>query len=130
MKPGSLEQKIDAGLKRIDADIRERLVVFDGGPELLSWCDAHRHHEDEPYIGCPLCHDQFVPLAEVERLREALGFYAEKKNYAWEVVYGGGENAEPGEGVGSRWTSECPVAEDYGSLARAALSPPDEEERE
>lgn len=73
---------------------------------------------------CPKCgfwHDG--GCAKPETLRDlALEFYADKRNYAWEVAYGGGENAEPGEGVGSRWTANCPVAEDFGARARKALN--------
>lgn len=44
-------------------DINERLIMFDGGPELMSWYDRHRLHRDEPYIGCPFCRDQFERVA-------------------------------------------------------------------
>lgn len=53
-------QVIEDALRRLDADVRQRLRIFDGGPELMSWENAHRLHRDEPYIGCPFCQDQFV----------------------------------------------------------------------
>lgn len=80
---------------------------------------------------CPVCDVEAVGVAyrlesehdrKVAELREALKFYAERRNYGWEVAYGGGENAEPGEGVGSRWTVDAPVAEDGGACARGVLA--------
>jgi hypothetical protein len=75
------EQELRARL-RIAEDTLQRLIVFDGGGELMSWQSAHRKHKTEPYIGCPFCHDQFVPaarLAELEadnkRLRELLSHW-------------------------------------------------------
>ncbi len=42
-------------------DREKRLLIFDGGPELMSWAQAHRIHErkSEPYIGCPFCRERF-----------------------------------------------------------------------
>ncbi len=51
---------VERALRRLDEDTRQRLLVFDGGPQLMSWEQAHRHHADDPYIGCPFCHDRFV----------------------------------------------------------------------
>lgn len=54
------DAQIDAALRRLDADVRDRLIVFDGGPALMAWDQAHRHHADVPYIGCVFCQDEFV----------------------------------------------------------------------
>jgi hypothetical protein len=46
----------------VAAERLERPVVWlDGGPEVLSWLQAHRHHKDEPYRFCPFCEGEFVP---------------------------------------------------------------------
>lgn len=80
------DKAIERALLRVDADVRERLLIFDGGPTLMGWVDAHRHHKDEPYIGCVLCYDEFVPkanyLTAVEALREALELADEGWGYA------------------------------------------------
>lgn len=68
-------EQLDAAIRRQDEDVRQRLLIFDGGPQLMAWENAHRLHADEPYIGCPFCHDEFVPLAalqEAERERDRL----------------------------------------------------------
>jgi hypothetical protein len=59
-------------------DQAQRLIVFDGGPELMAWCDRHRLHKDEPYIGCPFCRDNFVGFtvedwAAIDEARGVLG---------------------------------------------------------
>lgn len=47
-------------------DIAKRLVNFGGDDSvLMPWIDAHRHHADEPYIGCVFCRDKFVPKPTV-----------------------------------------------------------------
>lgn len=58
-EPGklSVDERAELAMLR---DVAGRLLNFDGGAELLPWVHAHRHHQDEPYIGCPFCRDEFV----------------------------------------------------------------------
>lgn len=65
------EQELRAE-NRLMHDKLERLIVFDGGAELQPWVNAHKLHRDEPYIGCPFCHDQFVLRSAAEAREEAL----------------------------------------------------------
>lgn len=60
------EAMLEAAAKRLDEEAKRRLIMFDGGPELLSHAQMHRHHTDEPYIGCVFCQEKFV-LAEEHR---------------------------------------------------------------
>jgi hypothetical protein len=51
-------------------DLRARVIGFGGDDFTIApWIDAHRFHKDEPYIGCPFCHDQFVPRADLDDAR-------------------------------------------------------------
>lgn len=69
-------------------DVAKRLIGFDGGAEVMPWVDAHRHHADEPYIGCVFCRDQFVPCddAAVERAVQALAPYVWHDKDAREII--------------------------------------------
>lgn len=53
-------------------DQAKRLLMFDGGPELMSHVEMHRHHGDEPYIGCVFCRDQFCAVAERDERQDAI----------------------------------------------------------
>lgn len=53
---------------RILRDWAKRALGFDGWTELMTHEQMHRHHADEPYIGCVFCHDKFVPVSEHEEL--------------------------------------------------------------
>lgn len=54
-------------------DLRRRVIGFGGDDyAVMPWIDAHRHHADEPYVGCPFCRDQFVPLALLSEAREII----------------------------------------------------------
>lgn len=53
----TLDERAELELLR---DVAQRLIVFDGGAEVMPWVDRHRHHGDAPYIGCPFCRDRFV----------------------------------------------------------------------
>lgn len=57
-------------------DEKDRLAFLDDAaqPVMASWEQAHKHHADEPYIGCVFCRDKFAPVEQtrdliVERLR-------------------------------------------------------------
>ena len=42
----------------IAQDVLHRLLMFDGGPELMSWAQIHGSNHlkrNVPYIGCPFC---------------------------------------------------------------------------
>jgi hypothetical protein len=42
-------------------DLKARVIGFGGDDYTIApWIDIHRHHADEPYIGCPFCRDRFV----------------------------------------------------------------------
>lgn len=55
------EQATDRAKLAQLADWNEMAVWFDGGPELLSHQQMHKHHA-KPYIGCLFCRDQFMPI--------------------------------------------------------------------
>jgi hypothetical protein len=72
-KPLTSNERAELELLR---DTVKQLIVFDGGAELLSHQQMHRHHKSEPYIGCVFCRDKFMLVSEheteVAQLREAL----------------------------------------------------------
>jgi hypothetical protein len=47
-------------------DLHARYAFTDDAGQniLMPWIDAHHRHEDEPYIGCPFCRDQFIPVSQ------------------------------------------------------------------
>lgn len=54
-------------------DLKQRVIGFGGDDfALMPWIDAHQHHADEPYIGCPFCRDQFVRASDVTGALDAL----------------------------------------------------------
>jgi hypothetical protein len=53
---------VEAAVKAVVEDERRCSVWLsdDTIPTVMSWYDAHRLHEKDPYIGCPFCRDKFV----------------------------------------------------------------------
>lgn len=87
MDPQAVSDRVEERIvQRLRAEVealrdeRDRLAFLDDAaqPVVASWEQAHKHHADEPYIGCVFCRDKFVAVAEVvDALREG------------EEVYGG-----------------------------------------
>lgn len=115
----AVEAERDAARAEVEAlsDFKDLLAFVDdaGQPVMKSWEQAHRHHKDEPYIGCVFCRDQFVKQARAEsaerqlaECQKALRFYGDEDNWKWDF-------ADP------PWPHP-PLMDDLGSRARAVLA--------
>lgn len=65
--------ELQADLAAVD-DFARRLAFVDdaGQPVLQSHEQMHKHHGEQPYIGCIFCRDKFGELAPLEEIAASL----------------------------------------------------------
>lgn len=73
------KSELEAELRLVDDAIKRIAFIDDAGqPVIQSHVGMHKHHGQEPYIGCIFCRNEFGQLDPIETLVDELRRMADK----------------------------------------------------